>query len=157
MTSIWASRPGVQNEVKPANPYAATNAYLRLTVPLCLGRLLHSMGGTPLKTTSIIMAIALGLATTVGAQEGQAPTVTDAPPAQSETPATGYVTQGDQFAVRQVPGCRKINKGGPIAGIVVASVFWWVLPMSIPVWITQAKKLKRRKAEIYEQQQRGCP
>jgi len=29
--------------------------------------------------------------------------------------------------------------------------------MSIPVWVTQAKKLKRRKAEIYEQQRRGCP
>jgi hypothetical protein len=29
--------------------------------------------------------------------------------------------------------------------------------MSIPVWITQAKKLKRRKKEIYEHQLRGCP
>lgn len=110
-----------------------------------------------MKTTSIIIAIALGLATTVGAQEGKAPTVTVAPPAQSETRAPGYVAEGEQFAVRQAPACRQINKGGPIAGIVVASVFWWLLPMSIPVWVTQAKKLKRRKAEIYEQQQRGCP
>lgn len=110
-----------------------------------------------LKTTSIIMAIALGLAITAGAQEEKAPTVNDAPPAQSETGAPGYPVQGEEFAVRQAPACRKINKGGPIAGIVVASVFWWVLPMSIPVWITQAKKLKQRKAEIYEQQQRGCP
>ena len=111
-----------------------------------------------MKTTSIIMAIALGLATTVGAQEGQTPTVTDAPPAQSQTRAPGYVEEGEQFGVRQAPAaCRKISKGGPIAGIVVASIFWWVLPMSIPVWVTQAKKLKRRKAQIYEQQQRGCP
>lgn len=110
-----------------------------------------------LKATSIVMAIALGLATTVSAQEGQTPTVTDAPPPQSETRAPGYLDEGEQFAVRQAPSCRKISKGGPIAGIVVASIFWWVLPMSIPVWVTQAKKLKRRKAEIYEQQRRGCP
>ena len=110
-----------------------------------------------LKTTSLIMAIALGLTTSVGAQEETAPTVTDAPPAQSETGAPGYVSEGGQFAVRQVPECRQIKKGGPIAGIVIASVFWWVLPMSIPAWITQAKKLKRRKAEIYEQRRRGCP
>lgn len=103
------------------------------------------------------MAIALGLASTVGAQEGQTPTVADAPPAQSETKAPGYPADGEQFAVRQAPQCRQISKGGPIAGIVVASVFWYLLPMSIPVWITQAKKLKKRKAEIYEQQQRGCP
>jgi len=102
-----------------------------------------------LKTTSIVVAIALGLATTVGAQGAQAPVVTDAPP--------GYVSEDGQFAVGQVPECRQIRKGGPIAGIVVASVFWWLLPMSIPVWITQTKKLKRRRAEIYEQQRRGCP
>lgn len=111
-----------------------------------------------LKTTSIVIALALGLATTVGAQEGQTPTVTDAPPAQSQTRPPGYVDEGEQFAVRPAPAaCREIRKGGPIAGIVVASVFWWVLPMSIPVWITQTKKLKRRRAEIYEQQRRGCP
>jgi hypothetical protein len=110
-----------------------------------------------LKTTSIIMAIALGIATTAGAQEGKPPAVTDAPPPQSETGEPGYPVKGEQFAINQAPACRKINKGGPIAGIVVASVFWFVLPMSIPVWITQAKELKRRKAEIYEQQQRGCP
>ncbi|NNE16907.1 MAG: hypothetical protein HKN10_00385 [Myxococcales bacterium] len=110
-----------------------------------------------MKTTSIIMAIALGLATTVGAQDAQPPAVNDAPPAQSETGGTGYVSEGGEFAVTRPPECKQINKGGPIAGIVVASVFWWVLPMSLPVWITQAKKLKRRKAEIYEQQRRGCP
>jgi len=103
------------------------------------------------------MAIALGLATTAGAQEEKAPTVNDASPAQSKTGAPGYPAEGEEPAAQAEPACRKISKGGPIAGIVVASVFWFVLPMSIPVWITQAKELKRRKAQIYEQQQRGCP
>ena len=38
--------------------------------------------------------------------------------------------------------CPKGKRGGAIAGIVVGSVFWLVLPMSIPVLITQSKKLK---------------
>jgi hypothetical protein len=91
----------------------------------------------------MILVAALVLSTApAAAQEGEAPSVTTDVPQQQQQ--TGYE-------------CRQINKGGPIAGIVVASVFWWLLPMSIPVWVTQAKKLKRRKAEIYEQQQRGCP
>jgi hypothetical protein len=38
--------------------------------------------------------------------------------------------------------CPKGKRGGAIGGIVVGSVFWWLLPMSIPVLITQSKKLK---------------
>ncbi|MGB8331985.1 MAG: hypothetical protein WCE62_17800 [Polyangiales bacterium] len=38
--------------------------------------------------------------------------------------------------------CPEGKRGGAIAGIVVGSVFWWLLPMSIPVLITQTKKLK---------------
>lgn len=38
--------------------------------------------------------------------------------------------------------CPKGKRGGAIGGIVVGSVFWWLLPMSIPVLITQTKKLK---------------
>lgn len=53
--------------------------------------------------------------------------------------------------------CRKVNKGGPIAGVTVGAVFWPFLPLSIPLLVTQSKKLKRRNAEIYEQTQRGCP
>lgn len=93
-----------------------------------------------MKTTSLILALALMLSTAPAmAQEGEAPS------AAAE--------------VRQQPDleCRQVSKGGPIAGIVVASVFWWLLPMSIPVWITQTKKLRKRRAEIYEQQRRGCP
>jgi len=93
-----------------------------------------------MQTTSLILALALMLSTAPAiAQEGEAPS------AAAE--------------VRQQPDleCRQVSKGGPIAGIVVASVFWWLLPMSIPVWITQTKKLRKRRAEIYEQQRRGCP
>lgn len=38
--------------------------------------------------------------------------------------------------------CPKGKRGGAIGGIVMGSIFWWVLPMSIPVLITQTKKLK---------------
>ena len=110
-----------------------------------------------MKTTAMIVAIAFTLAATASAQQGEPPSVNDAPPARSEIREPGYPAEGEKRAAQQDPPCRQINKGGPIAGIVVASVFWWVLPMSIPVWITQAKKLKRRKAEIHEQQLRGCP
>jgi hypothetical protein len=92
------------------------------------------------KTTSMILVLALVLSTAPAiAQEGEAPS------------AAAEVHQQPD------PECPQINRGGPIAGIVVASVFWYVLPMSIPVWITQTKKLRKRRAEIYEQQRRGCP
>ena len=95
-----------------------------------------------MKTISMIVMTALVVsAAPATAQQPDAPSVTTQVPQQQQT---GY-------------DCRQINKGGPIAGIVIASIFWWVLPMSIPVWITQTKKLKRRRAEIYEQQRRGCP
>ena len=94
-----------------------------------------------MNATAMILAASLVLsAAPTIAQEDQASIVTTEVPEQ-----------------QQNPECRKISKGGPIAGIVVASVFWWLLPMSIPVWITQTKKLKKRRAEIYEQQRRGCP
>jgi len=93
------------------------------------------------KPASIGLVLALLLsAAPATAQEGQSPTVTTEVPRPPPQPA-----------------CRQVDKGGPIAGIVVASVFWWVLPMSIPVLITQTKKLRRRRAEIYEQQRMGCP
>lgn len=38
--------------------------------------------------------------------------------------------------------CPKGKRGGAIGGIVMGSIFWWLLPMSIPVLITQTKKLK---------------
>ncbi len=93
-----------------------------------------------MKTTSVILDLALVVSTAPAiAQEDEAPS------------AAAEVQQQPD------PERRQINKGGPIAGIVVASVFWWLLPMSIPVWITQTKKLRKRRAEIYEQQRRGCP
>ena len=49
--------------------------------------------------------------------------------------------------------CPKGKRGGAIGGIVVGSIFWWVLPMSIPVLITQTKKLK---AHNRAQNERRC-
>ena len=100
-----------------------------------------------MKTTAILTAVCFVLATSAAAQDASpTTTVTDTPPPAATT-APGP-TETD---------CPQVKKGGAIAGIVVASVVWWVLPMSIPVWITQAKKLKRAKRELYEQAQRGCP
>ena len=99
---------------------------------------------------SILVALCLMSATTVGAQDTQ-----DTSSAIStDTPAAAEPASAPAPAE---PQCEPVNKGGPIAGIVVASVFWYVLPMSIPVWITQAKKLKRRKKKELEMVQQGCP
>jgi hypothetical protein len=57
--------------------------------------------------------------------------VTTEPPAQQTAPPPSY----------EEP-CPKGKRGGAIGGIVVGSVFWGLLPMSIPVLITQTKKLK---------------
>jgi len=46
--------------------------------------------------------------------------------------------------------CPEGKRGGAIGGIVVGSVFWWLLPMSIPVLITQTKKLKAHNKAKYE-------
>lgn len=46
--------------------------------------------------------------------------------------------------------CPKGRRGGAIGGIVVGSVFWFVLPMSIPVLITQTKKLKAHNRAKHE-------
>ncbi|MBW2403241.1 MAG: hypothetical protein JRF42_05395, partial [Deltaproteobacteria bacterium] len=84
-------------------------------------RALHGssqQGEAIVKTISMIIVTALVLsAGQATAQQGEASTVTTEVPQQ-----------------QPYPECRQINKGGPIAGIVVASVFWWLLPMSIPVW-----------------------
>jgi hypothetical protein len=53
--------------------------------------------------------------------------------------------------------CPKGKRGGAIGGIVVGSVFWWVLPMSIPVLITQTKKLKAHNAAKYERRCQYAP
>jgi hypothetical protein len=69
------------------------------------------------------------IATSLASQSAYAQqTVTTEPPPQPMAPA------GEP--------CPKGQRGGAIGGIVVGSVFLWVLPMSIPVLITQTKKLK---------------
>jgi len=53
--------------------------------------------------------------------------------------------------------CPKGKRGGAIAGIVVGSVFVWVLPMSIPVLITQTKKLKAHNRAKHERRCQYAP
>ena len=47
--------------------------------------------------------------------------------------------------------------GGAIGGIVMGSIFWWVLPMSIPVLITQTKKLKAHNRAQHERRCQYAP
>ena len=66
-------------------------------------------------------------------------------------PARGQseVTTEPPHAAQPAEPCPKGKRGGAIGGIVVGSVFLWVLPMSIPVLITQTKKLKaHNKAKL---------
>jgi hypothetical protein len=53
--------------------------------------------------------------------------------------------------------CPKGKRGGAIGGIVVGSVFWWLLPMSIPVLITQARKLKAHNRAQLERRCQYAP
>ncbi len=69
----------------------------------------------------------------------------------TETPARGATA-----AAPEEP-CPKGKRGGAIGGIVVGSVFWWLLPMSIPVLITQSKKLKAHNRARYERRCQYAP
>jgi hypothetical protein len=73
---------------------------------------------------------------------GQA-TVESEPPAQHTVMPPGHEEEP----------CPKGKRGGAIGGIVVGSVFWPLLPMSIPVLVTQGKKLK---AHNKAKHQRRC-
>jgi hypothetical protein len=53
--------------------------------------------------------------------------------------------------------CPKGKRGGAIGGIVMGSIFWWVLPMSIPVLITQTKKLKAHNKAKHERRCQYAP
>jgi len=53
--------------------------------------------------------------------------------------------------------CPEGKRGGAIGGIVVGSVFWWVLPMSIPVLITQIKKLKAHNRAMRDRRCQYAP
>ena len=90
-------------------------------------------------STSIFTAL-LSVSILVGALAPQAAygqeTVTSAPPEQASAPPPEL--------------CPKGKRGGAIGGIVVGSVFWWLLPMSIPVLITQTKKLKAHNKAKHE-------
>jgi hypothetical protein len=73
-------------------------------------------------------------------------TVTSEPPSQQNAPPP-----------QPEAPCPKGKRGGAIAGIVVGSVFWWLLPMSIPVLITQTKKLKAHNRAQLERRCQYAP
>ncbi len=60
----------------------------------------------------------------------------------SETPPRQALPAASAPAPVSNQPCPKGKRGGAIGGIVVASVFWPLLPMSIPVLITQSRKLR---------------
>ena len=67
------------------------------------------------------------------------------------------VTTEPPPAAQPAEPCPKGKRGGAIGGIVVGSVFWWVLPMSIPVLITQTKKLKAHNRAKHERRCQYAP
>ena len=73
-------------------------------------------------------------------------TVTSEPPSQQSAPPP-----------RPEEPCPEGKRGGAIGGIVVGSVFWWLLPMSIPVLITQTKKLKAHNRAQLERRCQYAP
>ena len=97
------------------------------------------------KLQSAWFAVALSLGLLLSATpRALAQEVTSEPPAQQQAP-------------RDPEPCPKGKRGGAIGGIVVGSVFWWLLPMSIPVLITQTKKLKAHNRAKYERRCQYAP
>ena len=99
-----------------------------------------------MRLLSVVLVFALvGATELVRAQEA----VTSEPPPQAEA----------EPAVQPEPEqpCPKGKRGGAIGGVVVGSVFWWLLPMSIPVLITQTKKLKSHNAAMRDQRCQYTP
>jgi hypothetical protein len=88
-----------------------------------------------LKAASIVLCGLFLLSSLPELAYGQTTVTTDPPAAEQPRPSEP---------------CPEGKRGGAIGGIVVGSVFWWLLPMSIPVLITQTKKLKAHNKAKYE-------
>ena len=93
------------------------------------------MKANPVVTYALICSLFVLLLVPQPTAYGQE--VTTEPPQQQSAPAS-------------TKPCPKGNRGGAIAGIVVGSVFVGLLPMSIPVLITQGKKLKAHNQAMLE-------
>jgi hypothetical protein len=102
------------------------------------------MKATPL-VTSVVLCSVLMCLLMPQVTHGQE-IVTSEPPAQQSAPPPSH----------EEP-CPKGKRGGAIGGIVVGSVFWWLLPMSIPVLITQTKKLKAHNEAKLERRCQYAP
>lgn len=87
--------------------------------------------------TACAIALSLLLVPSPRAYADEQATMISEPPAQSSASPTSDEP------------CPKGKRGGAIGGIVVGSVFWGLLPMSIPVLVTQGRKLKaHNKAQL---------
>jgi hypothetical protein len=53
--------------------------------------------------------------------------------------------------------CPKGNRGGALAGVVIGALFWPLLPMSIPVLVTQGKKLKSHNQAMRDRRCQYAP
>lgn len=99
----------------------------------------------------VAITLVLGLVGSADLTRAQE-TVTSEPPPQAEVAPA----EAAPPAAPDQP-CPKGKRGGAIGGIVVGSVFWWVLPMSIPVLITQTKKLKAHNAAMQDRRCQYAP
>ena len=113
---------------------------------------------------AVVLAFALvGSTELVRAQETEAseppPQTEPAPEAEppSETEPAPQTEPAPAAAPAPEQPCPKGKRGGAIGGVVVGSVFWWLLPMSIPVLITQTKKLKSHNAAMRDQRCQYAP
>ena len=103
--------------------------------------MLRNAGSCLLLCTLLSLSVPPGLAS---AEESV--TMEPPPAAASET-----------ARARSAEPCPKGKRGGAIGGIVMGSIFWWVLPMSIPVLITQTKKLKAHNRAKLERRCQYAP
>jgi hypothetical protein len=77
-----------------------------------------------------------------------AQTVTSEPPPQAESALV---------APKSDEPCPKGNRGGALAGVVIGALFWPLLPMSIPVLVTQGKKLKSHNQAMRDRRCQYAP
>ncbi len=93
----------------------------------------------------VILFLVVGVVL-AGAPSWAQTTVTSEPPQAANTPPPASDKP-----------CPKGKRGGAVGGIVVGSIFWWLLPMSIPVLITQTKKLRSHNEAMRDQRCQYAP
>lgn len=102
------------------------------------------MGTSRIRTCAVLCGLVMVLLLPQPSY-GQQAVTSDPPPQQ------------DALRPPSAEPCPAGKRGGAIGGIVVGSVFWWLLPMSIPVLITQTKKLKAHNRAKLERRCQYAP